>query len=238
MTKTTRPRLTSVDLWERHTERCLQILREALIMLNQGPPDERETDLNRRLYLAIIDAHATAARGGVEQLAVVVPEGRSPPVASDAERAAREAKIPDFYWAYVDHLAEPGASRQFVLECKRLTESTRNWIYTERYVHEGVVRFITPEHAYGKDTPSGAMVGYLQAIDFDQALNEVNACAASLGIPPLAARGDPSAALAEFDHRLSRSFAVSPFLLTHIWARRQPAAHVGGPPASGKPPEG
>ncbi len=47
-------------------------------------------------------------------------EGRNPPVASDAERAAREHKIPDFYWAYIDHLAvNPlAAARQFVVDAK------------------------------------------------------------------------------------------------------------------------
>jgi hypothetical protein len=199
----------------------MQLLRDALILLEKGSPEEGEPNLNRRLYRSIIAAHTRAARDGAEQLPVVVPEGHNPPVESDAERAARENKIPDFYWAYVDHLAEPGAARQFVVECKRLTKATKNWNYTEQYVHAGVARFIAVEHAYGKDARAGAMVGYLQAMDVEQALIEVNAAANSRGITPLTIGQSPAGALIELDHQLTRPFPDSPFLLMHIWTRGQ-----------------
>jgi hypothetical protein len=219
-------RLTSIDLWERHEQRCMQLLRDALALLEDGPLDEREPDLNRRLYLSIIAAHARAAREGEEHLATVVLEGHNPPVASDAERAAREHKIPDLYWAYVDHLAQPeGAAHQFVVECKRLTKATRSWNYTEQYVHAGVLRFVAIEHAYGKDAPSGAMVGYLQAMDVDQALTEINANANANGIAELTIRQRPADAPVELDHQLERPFPDSPFLLMHLW--RRPRARAG-----------
>jgi hypothetical protein len=229
---TDRPSLMSIDLWPLHESRCMQLLREALILLDDGPVDEGECDLNRRLYRSIIAAHTRAARDGAEQLPVVVPEGRNPPVESDAERAAREYKIPDFYWAYVDHLAEPGAARQFVVECKRLTKATKNWNYTEQYVHAGVLRFVTVEHAYGKDARAGAMVGYLQAMDVEQALAEINTSANAQGIAPLTIRRRPGDTLIELDHQLTRPFPDSPFLLMHIWTsgqeRRQPGSSRRG----------
>ena len=147
-------------------------------------------DLNRQVERSCIVRASyviVAARDRVEQLPVVVPEGRNPPVASDAERAAREHKIPFIYSPFLDHLAvNPlAAARQFVVECKRLTTSSRSWVYTEQYVRSGVMRFITDEHAYGKDAPSGAMVGDLQAIELDIALQEVNACAVREQLPTL-----------------------------------------------------
>jgi hypothetical protein len=182
---TDRPRLTSINLWERHERRCLQMLRGAIALLAAGPADEGEPDLNRRMYRAIIAVQSADARRGLEQLSVVVPEGRNPPVASDARRTAREHKIPDFYWSYVDYLApEPEAvARQFVVECKRLTAATRDWDYIAQYVDAGVQRFVTEEHGYGKETPSGAMIGYLQTIDIDDALNGVNTHATAKGCP-------------------------------------------------------
>lgn len=215
------PRLTSIDLWGRHERRCLQILREALAMLATYDDGDREVDLNRRLYRCIVAAsHAIAQREQVE-LPVVVPEGRNPPSASDAERSTREHKIPDFYWAYIDHLADNpvAAARQFVVECKRLTVPSKNWVYTEQYIKAGVVRFTSSDHGYGKAAPSGAMVGYLQEVmQLDQALLEVNAVATAEGLPTLTPRGDP-AKIAELDHSLVRAFPDSPYHLLHLWLR-------------------
>lgn len=214
---TDRPSLMSVDLWELHERRCMQLLHEALILLDDGPADEGECDLNRRLYRSIIAAHTRAARDGAEQLPVVVPEGRNPPVESDTERATREHKIPDFYWAYVDHFAEPGAARQFVVECKRLTAATKNWDYTVQYIHAGVLRFITEGHGYGKGTPSGAMIGYVQNMGVDEALSQVNGHATANGLSALNIRDRSADAVIELDHQLDRPFPDTPFLLMHIW---------------------
>lgn len=222
---TDRPQLTSIDLWQRHEQRCLQTLRDAVIRLTAGPADEGELELNRRLYRAIIAVQGADAHNGREQLSVVVPEGRNPPFDADPVRTAREYKVPDFYWAYVDYLAPApeAVARQFVVECKRLTGATKDWDYTAQYVHAGILRFATEEHGYGKGVPSGAMVGYLQAIDPDQALAEINACATAQGITPLVVRNHPTNATTELDHKLERPFRDSPFFLTHLWSDFQQA---------------
>jgi hypothetical protein len=216
-----RPRLSSLDLWAWHEDRFVRLLREALAQVAADPNGEIEVDLNRSLYRAIIHvSHAAAALGG-EPPPVVVPEGRNPPHASDRERAEREFKIPDFYWAYIDDLAtDPdSAAKQFVIECKRLTIASKNWVYTEEYVKSGVARFISRGHGYGMGVASGVMVGYVQQLGIDDALREVNTHAASMAVPPLRLNtrsGDDSA---EFDHELTRSFPESPFRLLHLWVR-------------------
>jgi RimJ/RimL family protein N-acetyltransferase len=224
---TDRPRLTSIDLWQRHEQRCLQLLRAAIVRLDAGPADEGEPELNRRLYRAIIAVQAADARDGLEQLSVVVPEGRNPPATSDAQLAPRERKIPDFYWAYVDYLdpdPDDAVACQFVVECKRLTASTRGWDYIAQYIHAGILRFVTEEHGYGKGTASGAMLAYLQNIDTDQALREVNAQVMANGLPVLTVRDRTADALIELHHQLVRLFPDSPFLLTHLWTRVAAAA--------------
>jgi hypothetical protein len=183
---------------------------------------EAEVDLNRRLYRCIIRAsHAASVKDGAESLPVVVPEGKNPPSGSDAERAAREHKIPDFYWAYIDHLAaDPdAAAKQFVVECKRLTAPTSDWIYTKEYVMSGIARFISAEHGYGKDSLSGAMVGYLQEISLVDAHAEINKWASGESIPQLSVSRQAGDDSAELDHRLDRSFPESPFHLLHLWTR-------------------
>jgi len=215
-----RPRLTSRDLWADHERRCLDLLRRALAVLAQDGAGEGETELNRSLYRAIVRvSHATAAAGSPPP--VVVPEGRNPPAPSDRERAAREFKVPDFYWAYIDDLvANPDeAARQFVVECKRLTSASKDWNYSEEYVSSGIARFIDRGHGYGMGVTSGAMVGYLQKIAVDRALAEINAYAGGRSIPPLAVSTRSGDERAELDHHLTRSYAESPFHLKHLWMR-------------------
>ncbi len=214
------PRLTSLDLWGRYERLCIQLLRDALADLAAQPKGQNENDLNRGLYRAIVRASHSAARSGAIP-PVVVPEGRNPPAASDRERAEREFKIPDFYWAYVDPLMEnpDDSAKQFVVECKRLTARTKDWVYTREYVESGIARFIRPAHGYAKGMASGAMVGYLQQIPLDDALDEVNVCAAAAAIPQLAVTARDGEAGAALDHDFVRPFPQSPFRLTHIWAR-------------------
>lgn len=222
---TDRPRLTSVDLWGRHRERCLAVLRDALASLQEGLPSESEDDLNRRLYKEIIAAeHAHARRSGGQQLSVVVPEGRNPPVGSDEERAAREHKIPDFYWALMDHLAPnpSDAARQFSVECKRLTASTPSWNFLEQYIDAGVLRFMTIDHGYGKEAAEGAMVGYLQAMKVEDALEGVNATATARKIPTLVLKEQSDSRRVELVHELVRPFPISPFGLFHLWINCSP----------------
>jgi hypothetical protein len=216
-----RPRLSSLDLWAAHERRCIELLRAGLSLLAADPGGESEPDLNRRLYRAIVRASHAAAGAGDAPPPVVVPEGRNPPAVSDRERAEREFKIPDFYWAYIDDLApDPAAAaKQFVVECKRLTLASKDWVYTEEYVRSGIARFISLGHGYGMDMASGAMVGYLQEIRLDDALAEVNAHAHADSIPPLSLNARSGEDSADLDHHLTRSFPESPFHLLHLWVR-------------------
>jgi hypothetical protein len=76
------------------------------------------------------------------------------------------------------------------------------------------------------------MVGYLQAMDVEQALAEINTSANAQGIAPLTIRRRPGDTLIELDHQLTRPFPDSPFLLMHIWTsgqeRRQPGSSRRG----------
>lgn len=214
------PALTSLGLWGRYERLCIQLLRDALADLAAEPTGQNENDLNRGLYRAIVRASHSAARSGATP-PVVVPEGRNPPAASDRERAEREFKIPDFYWAYVDPLMEnpDECAKQFVVECKRLATRTKDWVYTREYVESGIARFIRPAHGYAKGMASGAMVGYLQQIPLDVALDEVNVSADATAIPRLAMTARDGEAAADLDHELVRPFPQSPFRLAHVWAR-------------------
>ena len=214
-----RPRLWALDLWSQHEALCLGLLRQALKdVASQASVEHDEDTLNRELYRAIIRSSQSVAQRG-EHLPVVVPEGRNPPVSSDQERAEREFKIPDFYWAYIDpHASDPNdAAKQFVVECKRLTRPPAD--YTREYVKSGIARFINVGHGYAKGVASGAMVGYLQHVVLDDAIHRINGIAEAEAIPPLNRGRRVNETRAEFDHDVTRPFPVSPFRLAHIWAR-------------------
>ncbi len=216
-----RPQLSSIDFWDDHEQLCKQLLRDALVELGSGPIGADENDLNRLLYRAIIRVSHKAAQDG-DYIPAVVPEGRNPPAASDQERAEREFKIPDFYWAYIDpHANDPDdASKQFVVECKRLVNPIAR--YTGEYVRSGIARFISFGHGYGKGMRSGAMVGYIQEIRLDDALMGVNGVAAGDAIAVLAVIERHGEKGAELCHQVTRPIPVSPFDLTHLWTRIGP----------------
>ena len=215
------PQLSSIDLWSEHEQLCKELLSKALATLDDKAADDDETVLNRHLYKAIIRVSFWAAQSG-EHIPPVIPEGRNPPAASDQERADREFKIPDFYWAYIDPLADDpnDASKQFVVECKRLTNPIAR--YTRAYVKSGIARFINVGHGYGKGMQSGAMAGYLQEVSLDDALSGVNNVASEDSIATLAVSRRTGETSAEFRHHVIRPIPVSPFHLTHLWVRIGP----------------
>ena len=213
-----RPQLSSLDLWDDHERLCKQLLRDALTALGDASVGADENELNRLLYRSIIRVSHSAAQSG-EHIPPVVPEGKNPPAASDEERARREFKIPDFYWAFIDPLADDpdDASKQFVVECKRLTNPVTR--YSQEYVRSGIARFIGLGHGYGKGMKSGAMVGYLQEVFLDDALTHVNGVAVEDNINTLALRTRDGENGAELDHSVARPIPVTPYRLTHIWSR-------------------
>ena len=216
------PQLSSIDFWQDHERLCNQLLRDALGMLEDSLINANENDLNRLLYRAIIRASHAIAQDE-EHIPPVVYEGRNPPDGTDQERADREFKIPDFYWAYIDPMAKDpnDAAKQFVVECKRLADPVAR--YAEEYVRSGIARFINLGHGYGKGMKSGAMVGYLQEVLIDDALKEVNRVAYGDAISTLVATSRTGEDGAEFCHEVIRPFPASPYRLTHIWTRIGPA---------------
>jgi hypothetical protein len=220
---TGRPRLTGLNLWKSHETQVLETLLEALMLLagTEGCECQDEPELNRRLFFCLREANRNRYLRG-EKAFDYPPtwEARNPPSPSDSKGVSRERKIPDFYYGYEDHhcLDPVGWSRYFVIECKRLgVKSSSGWRFVDEYVVSGIVRFVKEEWGYGKDSPAGAMVGYVQSLSFQDASTEVNAVAQREGVVPLALRTSPEESIQVSDHLLDRPFAHSPFNLIHLW---------------------
>jgi hypothetical protein len=212
------PRLSRMNLRARRDALYRSIVREALLLLDSRGSSVDEPALNRELYQCILEVIRRRSASGEHTVDVPpVFDGPNPPLR--IEPSSEERKRPDFRWDLMDHAAPSVATCviQFVIECKRLGSPISSRILNSLYVSTGVLRFINEDWAYGRNSASGAMVGYVQSLDFDKVLDEVNAEAARLGVPALVDREADHLAIRESAHILVRSFALSPFELVHLW---------------------
>jgi len=217
-----RPRISGLNTWEKYKRKIFEVMIEALsILQDETHLEEDEPVLNRRLYNCFVQANHRL------KLNHHVPtcEGKNPPDPDDEERAARENKIPDFYWHLLDPtvLDSRRCVRRFVLECKRLGKpSSSGWILNENYVQNSIHRFMIEEYGYGKGDGSGAMIGYVQNMEFDAIFCEVNATIDEMNGEPVTTLQPPTGGwkvdgISCLDHTLERSFPQTPFRLWHLW---------------------
>jgi len=215
------PRLSELPLWERHEARVVGILKGALELLRTRWPTGGEPELNRELFLCILEVNRRNHDAGGDHWFDYAPsyEARNPPT-PDTEDSASEKKIPDLYWGYLDHqeMDPRRSSRNFVIECKRLgAPSAAGWVFNVHYMDDGARRFVHPDWRYGKGVASSAMVGYIESMDPDTILDEVNLAGATHGLSPIARVGAPTPPLHELAHAVDRTFEVTPFRLLHLW---------------------
>jgi hypothetical protein len=213
-----RPDLNFSASWEEYKLTLLQIIEEALALLRH---DHRagmsENEINRILWQCfrrVVHKHKLTYH-------LPVPEGCNPPNADDVHRAAREFKRPDFYWQIADDTADDAETcdRRFVLECKRLGTAASAWVFNTNYSLNGILRFVTDDHGYGKGDDTGGMVGYVQNMDFADILREVNAAASLVGIPVISAPpgGWQPGGMSQLIHILTRPFRPTSYELSHFW---------------------
>ncbi len=224
------PRISQLSVWKNHEKRVVEVLVLALSLLQKKThltfSDVNEEKLNTELYFCLIEANRALHKGDMTKGFDYPPtaEGRNPPDADDRPNSPRKKKIPDFYWGYIDHLeSDPRRSaRNFYIECKRLGKPLqKNKVLTTLYIEKGVRRFITEEHAYAKGEISSAIVGYVQNMDLETILLEVNAAMESYNEPmsPIErnVEGWQNSGISELSHILERPFPISPFRLHHFW---------------------
>lgn len=205
----------------------LGVLREALYQLCQDPPESLEENaINRQLYFHLLRVNQRRQRNGEGPMAGSVPRWECPiqPTPQTVDTAS-EFKRPDFTWGFQDASAPmPERSvRDFVVECKRLGDPvSRSWNLNRNYVLNGILRFVDSKHSYGKDTSSGAMIGYVQTSSVSTIRDAVNDETSRSAIPALS-----HAASSEWEHtehlqRLRREFEPTDFTLHHLWGDLRP----------------
>ena len=230
------PQISKQNSWQRHEKNvieaiilALSILRsqEGLVKLQEELNSEEkrpiEDRINRALYFCLNKANHQLCRLKRGVKSGVTPEPRNQPN-PDIPFAEQEFKRPDFMWGYFDPLEtdEWKGNRNYTIECKRLgKKSASHWEFNKKYVENGIRRFISEEHSYGKSESSGAMIGYIENMEFDDILQEVNAeIAITLRSVPQLSKpldGWKEQATSRLEHEFKRPFPISPFHLWHFW---------------------
>jgi hypothetical protein len=152
----------------------------------------------------------------------LVPNSENPPRTKKEIGEEWTRKKPDFQWRLSDALEkEPvKAIREYTIECKRLRTKTRSWDFIDEYVVSGIIRFLAEEYKYGIGTSSGAMIGYIQNMEHDEILKQINTVIQNqkdYDIPNIEI-SEKEDEIRKGNHTLNRK-KVNPsiFDLRHIW---------------------
>lgn len=218
-----RPRLTAAITWDRFEAAIHAVLAEALRRLaTYSSLPNGEEDMNLWLHWLIVKSHHAIANSTGSLPFSVFFDGRSQPEPDDAIKDSRLQKRPDFTWSLFNQQAtDPLLSQcNYYTECKRLGSPERGRVFNDLYSEEGIGRFRSAEHAYAKNCPSAAMVGYIQTTTPDAILTEVNGFATPRSLPSLVRAATAWAtALPTILSQTSfvREFDTSLISLSHFW---------------------
>lgn len=220
------PSIYRKNLWFEQHKRVVHLLTLALALLEDGEslPDEEE-EITRRLARCCNEVEYELSRSGPELPGTFHWEEKNWAQYLDASIPVKAVKKPDCQYRFRDQQAPNAESyaKSLPIECKRLgsfPHSSHTRRLNQEYVRDGIWRFLSDDHSYGKHAPLGIMIGYVQNMDLDEILAEVNAECRCREIEELVLGGDgwrPSRAT-HLHHSFVRSFPISPFALRHIWA--------------------
>jgi hypothetical protein len=216
-----RPNLYELPIWEDFEHRVVEVFSQGLAALaTKARLPLQEDYLSRELHNCCREAnHRLRKRGrGVD---CIFAQSNNQPLPDDEYRAKRLDKRPDFTCGYHDDSLPNEAFDQadfyYAIECKRLgTPTSANWLFNKNYVEYGIARFEHPDWGYAAGSSSGMMVGFVQTMDPEAILADVNS-----HIPPfptLSVNGWSHHALTKLDpHVFNRRIIRSPFTLNHFW---------------------
>lgn len=214
-------------LWQRHEELILGVFILALKMLRleKNLPDA-ENRINETLCVKARLAYFELPLKQRPASFGLFLEPQNQPQTDDDVGEEFLRKKPDFKWR-LENKSDPDpvtAIRDHDIECKRLGKPLRkDRVLNTEYVEKGLLRFLNVKHSYGKGVKFGAMIGYIQNMEFEDILKEVNQCIAltqTHKIPPIkfSAKKTSSKEIIETAQKLNRTeINPSSFNLRHIW---------------------
>lgn len=162
-----------VALWQCHETLYYSIFYEALNQLEISEEQSKNEDaISEALCPILKDVcfdHTQEVR---------TPDWEKPiqPVINEDLKNGKAQKIPDFTCSLVNNLTNCSEMYEipFHVECKRLGDTVGSWNLNKNYVNNGIKRFDSSDHEYGKRAPSGMMIGYIVSMVPTSILDEVN----------------------------------------------------------------
>jgi len=140
------------------------------------------------------------------------------PITQDEVAKANNAKRPDFTCSFVDTSAETPEMHEVSLhiECKRLGIKTSSWNLNKNYIDNGINRFDSLTHEYGKRANDGIMIGYIVSSTKLTIQQEINRSLPG-NIEQLKFKGK-SKIEKVITHFTRKNVKPLDFTLHHIWA--------------------
>lgn len=178
-----RPQIFELKIWHRQQKLILSNLVEALLCLRkESLCKKEEAEITDELYWCIERCLKNNNLG--KEFTVYPPDSPMPPKPKKNKKKTSEQKEgkkrPDLQIAWTNQQAVDLSHfrRIYVIECKRLGNALSGNV-NKLYFNLGIKRFDCKIHRYADEVVSGAMVGYVQNMEFDVILNEINHAASS-----------------------------------------------------------
>jgi len=163
--------------WQEHEALYISIFIIALKRMSKDGCDATEEDLiSEQLCPFLNDVCFEDSHRSNREIRVPDWEKMIQPV-NKRELKGGKGKRPDFTCKLVNTFADRADEYEipFHVECKLLGAPTsRKWILNRNYVTEGIKRFDSRTHEYGKRAFSGMMLGYIISMTPEKILEEVN----------------------------------------------------------------
>jgi hypothetical protein len=166
------------SLWQKHETLYIGIFIIALQRLSDDQCDTSDEDMISERLCPILNT-VCFEESQKNNCEIRTPDWEKSiqPITYSELKGGKVRKRPDFTCKLTNPFALCADEYEipYHVECKRLGFPTStSWILNENYVNNGIERFDSRSHEYGKRATSGMMVGYIISMSPEVILDEVN----------------------------------------------------------------
>ena len=173
-----RPLSPFITLWNRHILLYSEVFSRALRELSESASVSGDEDAISEILCSILNRVCfKLGKSRNQELQTPYWEAPIQPVAGDELKGGKIKKRPDFTCKFINPWAVSPEKYEISLhiECKLLGNPTSaTWILNTNYVKNGIKRFDSKIHEYGKRADSGMMIGYIIGMTPEEIESEVN----------------------------------------------------------------
>lgn len=220
-----RPLPSFTVLWQRHEELYCGVFLAALQELSNKKLTGNEPSISLALCPILNEVCFQLGKSKNIEVPVPSPDGPIFPVTENELDDESIGKRPDFTCKRQNPFAESLEEHEIPLhvECKLLGHSkpsSPSWKFNENYVVNGIKRFDSKTHEYGKRASSGMMIGYIISMEPKTILDEVNHCQKRElpDNPCIKFTFEKGQTFQSYQGLKRKTVEPSAFTLIHIWA--------------------